>query len=97
MVKTSPSNTVGVGLIPGGEAKIPHALGPKNQNIKQRQYCNKRNKGFIIGPHQKLFQRPTETLGSQFLQIFEREKDPLRKPRGAKASLQVTCILLFSS
>ena len=70
MVKTSPSNAVGVGLIPGGEAKIPHALGPKNQNIKQRQCCNKRNKGFKIGPHQKLFQRLKKTLGSQFLQYL---------------------------
>ena len=68
MVKTSPSNAVGVGSIPGGEAKIPHFLGPKNQNIKQRQYCNKCNKGFKIDPHQKLFQRPKETLESQFLQ-----------------------------
>ena len=34
MVKTTPSNAGGVGLIPGEEAKIPHALWPKNQNIK---------------------------------------------------------------
>ena len=29
MVKTSPSNAGGVGLIPGQGAKIPHASGPK--------------------------------------------------------------------
>ena len=46
MVKTSPSNAGGVGLIPGQGAKIPHALWPKNQNIKQKQYCNKCNKDF---------------------------------------------------
>ena len=37
MVKTSsPSNAGGAGLIPGWEAKMPCALWPKNQNIKQR-------------------------------------------------------------
>ena len=33
-----------VGSILGQGAKIPHALRPKNQNIKQKQYCNKFNK-----------------------------------------------------
>ena len=41
MVKTSPSNAGGAGLIPGQGAKIPHGLQPKNQNVKQKQYCNK--------------------------------------------------------
>ena len=45
-VKTSPSNAEGVGSIPGQGARIPHALGPKNQNIKQKQYCKKFNKDF---------------------------------------------------
>ena len=53
VVKTSPSNAGGAGPIPGRGAKIPHALGPKNQNIKQKQYCNKFNKDFKNGPHQK--------------------------------------------
>ena len=50
VVRTSPSNAGGVGLIPGGRAKIPHASQPKkkrkekNQNIKQKQYCKKFNK-----------------------------------------------------
>ena len=52
MVKTSPSNAVGAGSIPVRGAKIPHALWPKNQNIKQKQYCNKFNKDFKFGPHQ---------------------------------------------
>ena len=46
VVKTSPSNAAGVGLIPDWGAKIPHALRPKNQNIKQKQYCNKFNEDF---------------------------------------------------
>ena len=44
VVKTSLSNAGGAGSIPGQGAKIPHALGSKNQNIKQKQYCNKFNK-----------------------------------------------------
>ena len=34
VVKTLPSNEGGTGLIPGWGAKIPHASGPKQQNIK---------------------------------------------------------------
>ena len=41
MVEILPSNTGGVGSITGQGAKIPHASRPKNQNIKQKQYCNK--------------------------------------------------------
>ena len=48
MVKTSPSSVGVVGSIPGKEAKIPHALGPKHQNIKQKKYCNKFNKDLNI-------------------------------------------------
>ena len=51
VVKTSSSNAGGTGSIPGRGAKIPHALRPKNQNIKQKQYCNKFNKDFKNGPH----------------------------------------------
>ena len=32
---------------------IPHASRPKNQNVKQKQYCNKFNEDFKNGPHQK--------------------------------------------
>ena len=56
MVKTLPSNAGGAGSVPGQGARIPHALGPKNQNIKQKQYCNKFNKGFKNGPHQNIYQ-----------------------------------------
>ena len=31
VIKISPSNAGGKGLIPGQEAKIPHALGPKTK------------------------------------------------------------------
>ena len=36
------------------EAGIPHASQPKNQNIKQKQYCSKFNKDFLKGPHQEI-------------------------------------------
>ena len=36
MLKTSLSNSGGVGSIPGQGAKISHALWPKNQSIKQK-------------------------------------------------------------
>ena len=44
VVKNLPFNAKGAGLIPGQGAKIPHALGPKNQNMKQKQCCNKSSK-----------------------------------------------------
>ena len=53
VVKTSPSNAGSAGSIPGQGIKIPHASRPKHQNIKQKQYCNKFNKDFKNGPHQK--------------------------------------------
>ena len=53
VVETLHSNAGGVGSIPGGGTKIPHASRPKNQNIKQKQYGNKFNKDFKNGPHQK--------------------------------------------
>ena len=52
VVKTSPSNAGGAGLIRGQGAKIPHPLQPHNQNIKQKQ-CNKFHKDFKNGPLEK--------------------------------------------
>ena len=49
VVKISPSNAGVAGLIPGQETKNPGILGPKNENIIQKQYCNKFNKVFRIG------------------------------------------------
>ena len=44
VVKPLPSNAEGMGSIPGWGAKMPHALQPKKQSIKQKQYYNKFNK-----------------------------------------------------
>ena len=53
MVRTLPSNARGVGSTPGQVAKIRHASQPKKQNIKWKQYCDKFNKNFKDGPHEK--------------------------------------------
>ena len=54
VVGTSPSNAGGAGSNPGRGAGIPHTSRPKNQIIKQEQYCNKFNKDFFKnGPHKK--------------------------------------------
>ena len=39
----------GTDSILGWGAKTPHALRPKKQNMEQKQYCNKFNKGFKNG------------------------------------------------
>ena len=54
MIKTLPSNAGAVGSIPGQGTKIPLALRSKNVNTKQKQHCNKFNKGLKNGPHQKI-------------------------------------------
>ena len=48
MVKTSPSSAGAEGSIPGQGAKTPQASWPRNQNTKQKLYCNKFNKDFKI-------------------------------------------------
>ena len=48
MVGTLPSNAAEVGSIPSLGAKIPNALRPKPQNVKQKQYYNKFKKDFRI-------------------------------------------------
>ena len=43
VVKALPSSAGGARLIPGRLAKIPPTSWPKNQNVKQKQRCNKFN------------------------------------------------------
>ena len=53
-VVTTSSSAGGKGSIPGREAKILCASKPENQSIEQRpQCCNKFNKDFKNGAHQK--------------------------------------------
>ena len=60
MIKTLPSNAGDAGSIPGQGAKIQHVSQPKSQNIRQKEYCNKSNKDFLNGPHQKIFKKKKE-------------------------------------
>ena len=53
VVKTLLSSTGSEGSITGQGAKIPHAVQPESQNLKQKQYCNRFNKDFKNIPHQK--------------------------------------------
>ena len=41
VVRTLPSKSRRVDSTPGQGAEVPHALWPKKQNIKQKQYCDK--------------------------------------------------------
>ena len=63
VVKT---NSRGAGSIPGWGAKIPHASWPKNQNIKQKQYCNKFNKDFKNGRKKNPSTRHTKSYTQCF-------------------------------
>ena len=68
VVKTSPSNAEGAGLIPWWEAKILPASRPKKtkqnkKNIKQKQCCDKFNKDFFFnGPNQKIFFKKSDLI-----------------------------------
>ena len=46
VVRTSPSNVGDASSIPGWGAKLLHSSLPKNQIIKQNQYCSKLRKDF---------------------------------------------------
>ena len=51
VAKTSPSNAGGADMIPGWGARIPHALWPENQNMRQKQCCSRFNEDFENGPY----------------------------------------------
>ena len=54
VIKMSPDNAGGAGSTPGQGTETPHRSWLKNQNIKQKQYCNNFNKDFGKNdPHQK--------------------------------------------
>ena len=57
MVKTLPSNAGGAGLVLGQGVKIPHSWWPKNQHIKEKQYCNKFNTGLKKWSTSKKFKK----------------------------------------
>ena len=67
VVKTLSSNAGSVGSIPGHGDKIPNTSRPKNQNTKQKQYCNKFNKVFINDLNEKNLKKKSQ--GSAFTEI----------------------------
>ena len=75
MVRTLLSNAGGAGFIPGWETEIPHAGGPKKQNIKQKQYCNKFHKDLKNGPHQKIYikKKKEKLVNIKFMSLGKRE------------------------
>ena len=73
-VKTSPSKAGCAHSIPGWEAKIPHVLQPKNQNIKQKQYCNKCNTDLKNGPRHTHTHTHTKSLSYKMQTKTNRKK-----------------------
>ena len=56
--------------MPGWGAKTPQALWPKNQNIKQKQGCDKFNKDFKKNdPHKQNKTKPESFQGHTWLII----------------------------
>ena len=76
-MKPSPFNPEGVGSVPGWGAKIPHASQPKNQNIEQKQYCNKLNKDFKNGPHKKKILKKKKPIEFIDQNKNDQERSPL--------------------
>ena len=70
MVKTLPSNAGDVGVIPGWGAKISPASRPKQKNMKQKQCCNKFNKGFKHGPYLKKKKKRLERKKAKHLGLL---------------------------
>ena len=56
MIAQSRTQLKQLGTAENRGAKILHASGPKNQSIKQKQYCSKFNKAVKNGP-QKFFKK----------------------------------------
>ena len=66
-----------MGLIPDEGAQIPHASQPENQNIKQKQYCDKFNKDFKMVHIKKSLNKKGIVLSS-----FSLERRGEREYRG---------------
>ena len=65
MVKTSPSKAGDEGSISGQGTKITHVSQPKNQKVKQKQYCNKFNTDFTDKPSKKKILIKKKALGEK--------------------------------
>ena len=96
VVKTSPSNAKGEGSVPDWEAKTLHASSPKNQSVKQKQYCNKFSKDFKNGPHPKKFLKKKKL--STTLSPRETEmSSQLPTCMGHEAGLRNKCLMWYTT
>ena len=95
---TLPSNAGGAGSIPSQWPKIPHALWPRDQNIKQKQYCHKINKDL-----KKNRETRTEIEGGRQIQSslksYSNQPDPgwLLGTRQFKITDAARCVFLLAS
>ena len=87
MVQTSHSNAGGASSTSGQEAEIPHASWPKNQNIKQKPYCNKSGQDFKNDPlKKKIFGLPWWPCSALFLSSLQLIAVPWAAARQAPLS-----------
>ena len=64
------SNAGYTGSVPCWGAKISIASWPKNQSMKQKQYCDKFNKDFKNDPHQKRKLKKKNRHDTFLLEVF---------------------------
>ena len=67
-----------------GELRSHMASQPKNQNIKQKQYCKKFNKDFKNGPHQKKKKKERKKE-----KIFKEKKEREKEIPGSESVLSL--------
>ena len=67
VVRTSLTDAGGIGLIPGWGAQIPHALWPKNQDIKQSNIVTNSVKSLKNGAHPKTASKSSVPFSVFFL------------------------------
>ena len=86
VVEAPPCTAAGANSIPGQGVKIPHALWPKSQNMKEKQYCNKFNKDFFNGPNQKKKKEKNIGVNQELNPNFGRQAPALLWLRGQRKS-----------
>ena len=69
------SNVRGVGLFPGQRLGVPHALWPKNWNMRQKQHCNRFTKTLEMAPIKNLKSMNKFEVGYLNLKLNEEARD----------------------
>ena len=108
VVEAPPCTAAGANSIPGQGVKIPHALWPKSQNMKEKQYCNKFNKDFFNGPNQKKKKKGEKYRGESRVEsklwkaspsspLIKRSTEIIRKQWKAHRCFSPSCLHLCTS